>query len=48
MSADERPYEAPRVEELPSEEGPAVTAAGDSIQRAVEWRPTDEEANDER
>jgi hypothetical protein len=32
MSADERePYEPPQVEAIPAEDGPAVTAAGKSI-----------------
>jgi hypothetical protein len=41
----ERPdqYESPRVEELPSEDGPAVTAAGktagDGGDFAAEWQP---------
>jgi hypothetical protein len=38
MSADERTYEPPEVEELPAEDGPAITAAGDSPLEAAEWR----------
>jgi hypothetical protein len=59
MTSDERPqegvgYEPPEVEELPAEDGPAVTAAGDSPAQdsppGVEWQPRDEreEAADER
>ena len=51
MTADEgrqqEPYEPPEVEEMPSEDGPAVTAAGKSTgdDRAAEWQP-DEHAAD--
>jgi len=56
MSADEgreqEPYESPEVEEMPAEDGPAVTAAGgsgpsdtDDAGGAVEWQP-DEHAGD--
>ena len=53
MSADEgreqEPYEAPEVEEMPAEDGPAITAAGkspgDDGGGAVEWQP-DERAAD--
>jgi hypothetical protein len=39
MSADDRTYEPPEVAELPTEDGPAVTAAGDSHPlEAAEWR----------
>jgi hypothetical protein len=43
---DQEPYESPRVEELPAEDGPAVTAAGDTPQtdRGPEWQP-DEHAD---
>jgi len=38
----EREYEPPRVEDVPAEDGPAVTAAGKSPppdeQLAAEWR----------
>jgi hypothetical protein len=47
MSDDKRTYEAPEVEELPSEDGPAVTAAGDTPSKAVEWRPTGTEQETE-
>ena len=35
-------YESPRVEEIPAQDGPAVTAAGKTPpqdQLAAEWRP---------
>jgi hypothetical protein len=46
MSTDEarskQPYESPTVDELPTEDGPAVTAAGDSVAdqpTGAEWQP---------
>jgi hypothetical protein len=43
MSADDR-YEPPQVEELPDEDGPVVTAAGESpVTPGVEWRPAPED-----
>lgn len=42
----ERTYEPPQVEDLPTQDGPAVTAAGDSPQDqddggiGPEWRPS--------
>jgi hypothetical protein len=47
MSNDEREqsYEPPQVEELPAEDGPAVTAAGKSppgdTDSGPEWQPSD-------
>jgi hypothetical protein len=42
MSAGERAYEPPEVEELAAEDGPAVTAAGESPPPlAAEWRRED-------
>jgi hypothetical protein len=50
MSSDERGYEPPEVEEMPAEDGPAVTAAGKSpptdFQEAAEWRRDEEPAGD--
>jgi hypothetical protein len=51
MTIDERQqqgegYEPPEVEELPTGDGPAVTAAGDSQVsdgRGPEWRPLADE-----
>ena len=53
MSDDDRAerenYEPPEVEEMPAEDGPAVTAAGDSPTQdeppGPEWRPV--EGNDD-
>jgi hypothetical protein len=53
MSPDEgreqEPYEAPEVEEMPTEDGPAVTSAGkspgDDGGPGAEWQP-DEHAGD--
>jgi hypothetical protein len=46
MNPDDR-YEPPRVEELPDEDGPVVTAAGDCpITPGVEWRPADGDRDD--
>jgi hypothetical protein len=45
MCADDR-YEPPEVEELPAEDGPAVTAAGftgPEDGEGPEWRPADDE-----
>ena len=49
---EQEPYESPEVEEMPAEDGPAVTAAGESLPSddtdgggAVEWQP-DEQAGD--
>jgi hypothetical protein len=47
MSNEERPttpedYEPPKVDVMPTEDGPAVTAAGDSPpsdSAGAEWRP---------
>ena len=33
-------YEPPRADDLPAEDGPAVTAAG--VTGAAEWRPSEE------
>ncbi|MEA2472372.1 MAG: hypothetical protein QOE06_287 [Thermoleophilaceae bacterium] len=39
MSADDRAYEPPEIEELPADDGPAVTAAIQSVPPlAAEWR----------
>ena len=51
MSIDEAPegterYEPPYVEQLPAEDGPAVTAAGDSPTPGPEWRPESETDDD--
>jgi hypothetical protein len=38
---EQQPYESPKVEELPAEDGPAVTAAGKSMGDAppgAEWQ----------
>jgi hypothetical protein len=36
-------YESPRVEELPAQDGPAVTAAGKTPPVGAEWRPSERE-----
>ena len=44
-------YEPPDVEEMPAEDGPAVTAAGESPQQDLnegpEWRPVEEDTQQE-
>jgi hypothetical protein len=35
-------YEPPQVENVPAEDGPAITAAGKTVTPGVEWRPTDD------
>jgi hypothetical protein len=32
-------YDPPQVEQIPTEDGPAVTAAGKSNDQGVEWKP---------
>ena len=53
MDSDEKradaaePYDPPRVDPIPSEDGPSVTAAGDSpVTPGPEWRPADPPADD--
>ena len=40
----QEPYDPPQVEQIPTDSGPAVTAAGDTQQPdnppGVEWRPS--------
>ena len=43
-------YQPPEVEEMPAEDGPAVTAAGDSPTQdfeGPEWRPVDQDTRQE-
>ena len=45
MDEKER-YDSPQVEEIPTESGPSVTAAGDSPSQdgvGVEWQPRNED-----
>ncbi len=45
----EEQYDPPHVEEIPTGDGPAVTAAGDSPPQddfGPEWRPSDPPAKD--
>ena len=44
MSDEKQPYDPPQVEQIPTDSGPSVTAAGDSPAQdfntpGVEWRP---------
>jgi hypothetical protein len=48
MSADEQAYEPPDVREIGSDDGPAVTAAGDSQTCGAEWRALSDENADEK
>ena len=52
MASDEtraeaaEPYEPPRVDPIPTEDGPSVTAAGGTQTPGPEWHPGDPPAED--
>ena len=44
MSDEKEQYDPPQVEQIPTDSGPSVTAAGESVPQdgipGVEWRPS--------